>query len=145
MATFNTVFLCVLFFYLIRLKSKGHSDDVYVFESHPVNNNVILSAGHDGNLILWDIVTGEQKKKIFNEVPVGKLDKIWIFTTILILRLKIVDTGLFSTPLFRLKPTKLPLLILTVIWSFLVRILISCIMYIYDIILYIIFFKNMLF
>uniref|UniRef100_A0A0K8SSX6 BRWD/PHIP N-terminal domain-containing protein n=2 Tax=Lygus hesperus TaxID=30085 RepID=A0A0K8SSX6_LYGHE len=38
---------------------KIHKDEVYVLENHPDNPRVMLSAGHDGAVHLWDIVTGE--------------------------------------------------------------------------------------
>ncbi|CAH1970957.1 unnamed protein product [Acanthoscelides obtectus] len=46
----------------------GHSDEVYVLEAHPHDNNIILSAGHDGQLFVWDIVKGEIVYKFLNTV-----------------------------------------------------------------------------
>ncbi|XP_055677242.1 PH-interacting protein [Lutzomyia longipalpis] len=37
---------------------RGHSDELYVLESHPKDPNVLLSAGHDGQIFLWDIYKG---------------------------------------------------------------------------------------
>lgn len=54
--------------YVKTVAFKGHTDEIYVLEPHPINKFIMLSAGHDGNLILWDIVQGTQKKKFFNEV-----------------------------------------------------------------------------
>ncbi|XP_066914028.1 PH-interacting protein-like isoform X2 [Clytia hemisphaerica] len=45
---------------------KGHTDEVYILETHPIEQNLLLSAGHDGNLILWDIESGSQVKRFFN-------------------------------------------------------------------------------
>lgn len=38
---------------------RGHKDEVFVLESHPVDARVILSAGHDGQLIIWDVLNTE--------------------------------------------------------------------------------------
>lgn len=40
------------------LMLKGHKDEVFVLESHPFDPNLLLSAGHDGQLIVWDIMSG---------------------------------------------------------------------------------------
>ncbi|XP_011333353.2 PH-interacting protein isoform X2 [Ooceraea biroi] len=38
---------------------RAHKADVFVLESHPQNPRVILSAGHDGQLIIWDVLNTE--------------------------------------------------------------------------------------
>ncbi|XP_012278096.1 PH-interacting protein isoform X2 [Orussus abietinus] len=38
---------------------RGHKDEVFVLESHPMDPRVILSAGHDGQLIIWDVLNTE--------------------------------------------------------------------------------------
>ncbi|XP_076177700.1 bromodomain and WD repeat-containing protein [Ptiloglossa arizonensis] len=38
---------------------RGHKDEVFVLESHPIDPHVILSAGHDGQLIIWDVLNTE--------------------------------------------------------------------------------------
>lgn len=38
---------------------RGHKDEVFVLESHPVDPRIILSAGHDGQLIIWDVLNTE--------------------------------------------------------------------------------------
>ncbi|XP_011162535.1 PH-interacting protein isoform X2 [Solenopsis invicta] len=38
---------------------RGHKDEVYVLESHPIDPRMILSAGHDGQLIIWDVLNTE--------------------------------------------------------------------------------------
>lgn len=45
---------------------KGHTDEVYILEAHPIEPNLLLSAGHDGNLILWDIERRRKIKLFFN-------------------------------------------------------------------------------
>lgn len=35
---------------------RGHKDEVFVLESHPIDPRIILSAGHDGQLIVWDVL-----------------------------------------------------------------------------------------
>lgn len=37
----------------------GHTDELYVLESHPKDPHVLVSAGHDGQLFVWDIFKGE--------------------------------------------------------------------------------------
>ncbi|XP_029164784.1 PH-interacting protein isoform X2 [Nylanderia fulva] len=38
---------------------RGHKDEVFVLESHPIDPRLILSAGHDGQLIIWDVLNSE--------------------------------------------------------------------------------------
>lgn len=38
---------------------RGHKDEVFVLESHPIDSRLILSAGHDGQLIIWDVLNTE--------------------------------------------------------------------------------------
>lgn len=37
----------------------GHRDEAYVLEAHPFLPHVLLSAGHDGQLFVWDAEAGE--------------------------------------------------------------------------------------
>ncbi|CAG9864164.1 unnamed protein product [Phyllotreta striolata] len=46
----------------------GHTDEIYVLEAHPRYDNVILSAGHDGQLFIWDIMKGEIVFKFLNNI-----------------------------------------------------------------------------
>ncbi|KAI9320746.1 hypothetical protein BX666DRAFT_2017807 [Dichotomocladium elegans] len=34
---------------------KGHTSEVYAVDSHPVNPRLVVSAGYDGRIILWDV------------------------------------------------------------------------------------------
>ncbi|GFT51026.1 PH-interacting protein, partial [Nephila pilipes] len=45
---------------------KGHEDEVFVLEPHPTDPRVFLSSGHDGRIILWDLITGTIIKNHFN-------------------------------------------------------------------------------
>lgn len=36
----------------------GHTDSVYVLESHPFDTNIYMTAGHDARLILWSLIDG---------------------------------------------------------------------------------------
>ncbi|CAG5116902.1 unnamed protein product [Candidula unifasciata] len=45
---------------------EGHEDEVFVVEASPSDARILLSAGHDGKMILWDIYTGVKIKKFFN-------------------------------------------------------------------------------
>lgn len=38
---------------------RGHRDEAYVLEAHPLLPGVLLSAGHDGQLFVWDAPAGE--------------------------------------------------------------------------------------
>lgn len=38
---------------------RGHKDEVFVLESHPIEPRMILSAGHDGQLMIWDVLNTE--------------------------------------------------------------------------------------
>jgi WD40 repeat protein len=46
----------------------GHVDEIFVLESHPHDPRLIFSAGHDGNVILWNILAGKMIKKFYNKV-----------------------------------------------------------------------------
>lgn len=46
----------------------GHVNEIYVLESHPYDTHVVLSAGHDGQLIIWDIIKGEVIMKFTNNI-----------------------------------------------------------------------------
>lgn len=35
-----------------------HLDEIFVLEPHPKDSNTVLSAGHDGQLFIWDILRG---------------------------------------------------------------------------------------
>lgn len=37
---------------------RGHTDELYVLESHPKDPHILISAGHDGKLIIWDVKEG---------------------------------------------------------------------------------------
>ncbi|RKO91141.1 hypothetical protein BDK51DRAFT_30318 [Blyttiomyces helicus] len=41
---------------------EGHKDVVYTLDPHPNDARVVLSAGYDGKLVLWDIVAGKELK-----------------------------------------------------------------------------------
>ncbi len=52
---------------------QGHKDEAYVLEPHPTDRRIMLSAGHDGHIIIWDIFTGTAFKKFFNNVIIKAL------------------------------------------------------------------------
>lgn len=39
---------------------------IYVLESHPKDENIMLTAGHDGRLFVWDIYTGVSTSEWMN-------------------------------------------------------------------------------
>ncbi|KAK5650661.1 hypothetical protein RI129_001690 [Pyrocoelia pectoralis] len=47
---------------------KGHTEEIYVLESHPHDKNVVLSAGHDGQLFIWDVFQGQQVAHFMNNI-----------------------------------------------------------------------------
>lgn len=47
---------------------KGHADEVFVLETHPFDARIMLSAGHDGSIFIWDITKGTKVKHYFNMV-----------------------------------------------------------------------------
>ncbi|XP_038657438.1 bromodomain and WD repeat-containing protein 1-like isoform X2 [Scyliorhinus canicula] len=46
----------------------GHEDEVFVLEPHPFDARIILSAGHDGNIFIWDITKGTKSHHYFNMI-----------------------------------------------------------------------------
>ncbi|NXP39878.1 BRWD1 protein, partial [Leiothrix lutea] len=46
----------------------GHADEVFVLEPHPFDCRIMLSAGHDGNIFIWDITKGTKTKHYFNMI-----------------------------------------------------------------------------
>uniref|UniRef100_A0A8C5R7B4 Pleckstrin homology domain interacting protein n=1 Tax=Leptobrachium leishanense TaxID=445787 RepID=A0A8C5R7B4_9ANUR len=46
----------------------GHEDEVFVLEPHPFDHRVLFSAGHDGNVIVWDLVRGVKIRSYFNMI-----------------------------------------------------------------------------
>ncbi|KAL3881699.1 hypothetical protein ACJMK2_028102 [Sinanodonta woodiana] len=47
---------------------KAHEDEVFVLEPSPVDRRIMLSAGHDGNVFIWDIISGSKVKGFFNMI-----------------------------------------------------------------------------
>ncbi|XP_052241692.1 bromodomain and WD repeat-containing protein 3-like isoform X2 [Dreissena polymorpha] len=47
---------------------RGHDDEVFVLEACDSDPRILLSAGHDGNIIIWDIIKGIQVKQFFNQI-----------------------------------------------------------------------------
>ncbi|XP_008054964.1 bromodomain and WD repeat-containing protein 1 isoform X2 [Carlito syrichta] len=46
----------------------GHADEVFVLETHPFDSRIMLSAGHDGSIFIWDITKGTKIKHYFNMI-----------------------------------------------------------------------------
>lgn len=66
MSTFGAMAPHDCFFTL--LSSQGHDDEVFVLEAHPFDQRIVLSAGHDGNIFVWDIDKGTKIRNYFNMV-----------------------------------------------------------------------------
>ncbi|XP_068173110.1 bromodomain and WD repeat-containing protein 3 [Antennarius striatus] len=47
---------------------KGHEAEVFVLEPHPFDPRIILSAGHDGNVFIWDLMRGTNTQHYFNMI-----------------------------------------------------------------------------
>ena len=43
---------------------KGHTGEVFVLEMHPSDSRVLLTAGHDGLVLLWDMLSGQQLQRV---------------------------------------------------------------------------------
>ncbi|CAL1586002.1 unnamed protein product [Knipowitschia caucasica] len=46
----------------------GHEDEVFVLEPHPFDPRILLSAGHDGNCVVWDLSRGVKIRSYFNMI-----------------------------------------------------------------------------
>ncbi|KAH0630960.1 hypothetical protein JD844_004374, partial [Phrynosoma platyrhinos] len=46
----------------------GHDDEVFVLEAHPFDQRIMLSAGHDGNIFIWDLEKGTKIRNYFNMI-----------------------------------------------------------------------------
>ncbi|XP_034746089.1 bromodomain and WD repeat-containing protein 3 [Etheostoma cragini] len=46
----------------------GHDDEVFVLEAHPFDSRIMLSAGHDGNIYMWDLAKGAKIRNFFNMI-----------------------------------------------------------------------------
>ncbi|XP_044129416.1 bromodomain and WD repeat-containing protein 3-like [Bufo gargarizans] len=46
----------------------GHDDEVFVLEAHPFDSRILLSAGHDGNIFVWDLEKGTKIRNYFNMI-----------------------------------------------------------------------------
>ncbi|KAK7871917.1 hypothetical protein R5R35_009722 [Gryllus longicercus] len=47
---------------------RGHKDEVFVVEAHPFDPHILLSAGHDGLIIIWDIISGTMNTSYQNTI-----------------------------------------------------------------------------
>ena len=45
-----------------------HSGEVFVLECHPHDSRILLTAGHDGVIIIWDMLAAVRLKKFKIEV-----------------------------------------------------------------------------
>ncbi|KAL3204436.1 hypothetical protein MRX96_011452 [Rhipicephalus microplus] len=46
----------------------GHEDEAFVLESHPEDSRILLSGGHDGRIIIWDLIAGCSVRSFFNMI-----------------------------------------------------------------------------
>ncbi|KAJ8027105.1 Bromodomain and WD repeat-containing protein 3 [Holothuria leucospilota] len=47
---------------------QGHTDEIFVLQAHPWDTRVFLSAGHDGVIILWDLIAGRKIHTFYNTI-----------------------------------------------------------------------------
>ncbi|KAJ4923250.1 hypothetical protein JOQ06_026355, partial [Pogonophryne albipinna] len=64
----NTVITAVNNHLLKELCFQGHEAEVFVLEPHPFDPRIILSAGHDGNVFIWDLLRGTNTQHYFNMI-----------------------------------------------------------------------------
>ena len=57
---------------------KGHDDEVFVLEAHPFDSRIMLSAGHDGNIYMWDLTKGSKIRNFFNMVTNRQWDSSFL-------------------------------------------------------------------
>lgn len=62
---YTFMYLCLFCYFKIF---QGHEDEVFVLEPHPFDPRVLFSAGHDGNVIVWDLARGLKVRSYFNMV-----------------------------------------------------------------------------
>lgn len=63
--TFPPYIVCICSYFLSHSPHPTHKDhigEVFVLESHPSDPRVLLSAGHDGLVIFWDMLAGVKLK-----------------------------------------------------------------------------------
>ncbi|KAM4795606.1 bromodomain and WD repeat-containing protein 1 [Rhinophrynus dorsalis] len=46
----------------------GHENDIFVLEPHPTDSRVVISAGYDGSIFVWDVTKGTKIKRYFNAI-----------------------------------------------------------------------------
>lgn len=62
---------------------QGHEAEVFVLEPHPFDSRIMLSAGHDGNVFMWDLQRGARVMHFFNMVgprprsSPGAVHRVW--------------------------------------------------------------------
>ncbi|KAM4701838.1 bromodomain and WD repeat-containing protein 1 [Discoglossus pictus] len=52
---------------LLRIM-KGHLNETYILEPHPFDSRIMLSAGYDGNIFIWDITNGTKINQYSNMI-----------------------------------------------------------------------------
>lgn len=45
-----------------------HTAEIFVLESHPLDSNILMSAGHDGQLLIWDLKKEEPVAYFTNNI-----------------------------------------------------------------------------
>ncbi len=60
--------LCYMEINAFLFTSQGHEAEVFVLEPHPYDPRIMLSAGHDGNVFIWDLIRGTKTMHYFNMV-----------------------------------------------------------------------------
>ena len=51
---------------VLRQELRGHESETFVLEPHPHDPNILLSAAHDGRLLVWDLARGQVVKSFLN-------------------------------------------------------------------------------
>ena len=56
---------------VFHIYPQGHIGEVFVLESHPSDPRILLSAGHEGYVIFWDMLAGIKLKSLYLEGTEG--------------------------------------------------------------------------
>jgi WD40 repeat protein len=57
----------------LRHELRHHTDDVFALTSSPADSTLVLSGGHDGSVVVWDVLHGQMLKeiKLASDMPAG--------------------------------------------------------------------------
>ncbi len=59
-----------------------HTGEVFVLEPHPLDSRILLTAGHDGLVVLWDMLAGIRLRTLQLEVSEYVFSQVFVCTTV---------------------------------------------------------------